>query len=566
MMEDNPGVCLVTADCIMLLSTLERLVCSGRVETVGSDTAEVVCEALSVTGDTMLLGELIMLDCCSKDEDRGGPLDVAIVESPSEGRTFRVELWLPVVGDGTDPAKEPTEAVTRMELTALVKELDRLEASDGSSDVWLGSWAEICVLDAADNTEVTSPPTDSDKPEASEAAAEVMLIPASTDVIRLESSGDTELDCGTNEDTKLEDVCGTETVVASPPIDERVESVAPAKGLNRPDGSSSVVLIPSVGIWVVDAADNTEVTSLPRELVKVETSERTAEVILVLASTDVITLDCSDNIELSCGSIEDTTLETVGKISVVILAPPRSVEVDEATESNEVACPSKELVRLDVGKSVGTEPLSIDLDMLDTSDKTELSTPFNEETMLEAVGRKVVVRSALSTAVEITEVVDSKEVSWPTELARLDASFVMAEAPSIGVERLEACDNTELSTPPMEEKMLEAVGRIVVVIPTPLIVVEITDPIDNNEVACSPAELDAPGRFVISEAPSIVLEILETSDDTELSKPLNDERTPEATGRLVTEVEVVGTSTEVTTVSVTEAITLLISDGRLLRI
>jgi hypothetical protein len=129
-----------------------------------------------------------------------------------------------------------------MELVAPVKELDRLETSDGSSDVWLGSWVGICGLDAADSTEVTSLPKNVGKPEAFEAAAEVMLIPASTDVIRLESPGNTELDCGPNEDNKLE------AVVLPPPIDERIESIAPAKELDRPDELSSVVLVPRAGI------------------------------------------------------------------------------------------------------------------------------------------------------------------------------------------------------------------------------------------------------------------------------------------------------------------------------
>jgi hypothetical protein len=92
MIEVNPGVCSRTADCVMLLSTLERLVCSGRVETVGLDTAEAVCESLSVIDETMLLRELIVLDCCSSDEDRGDPFDVTAFEGLSEGRTLSVEL------------------------------------------------------------------------------------------------------------------------------------------------------------------------------------------------------------------------------------------------------------------------------------------------------------------------------------------------------------------------------------------------------------------------------------------------------------------------------------------
>jgi hypothetical protein len=59
---------------------------------IGSDTLEAVCEALSVIDDTRLPRELIMLDSCSRDEERGDPLDVATVGSPTGGRTFRVEL------------------------------------------------------------------------------------------------------------------------------------------------------------------------------------------------------------------------------------------------------------------------------------------------------------------------------------------------------------------------------------------------------------------------------------------------------------------------------------------
>jgi hypothetical protein len=104
------------------------------------------------------------------------------------------------------------------------------------------------VLDAADNTEVTSLATDLDKLETSEAATEVMLVPASTDVIKLESSGNTELDCEPSEDNKLVVVGRAVAVVLSPSIDERMESVAPAKKMDGLDGSRSVVLLSSVGV------------------------------------------------------------------------------------------------------------------------------------------------------------------------------------------------------------------------------------------------------------------------------------------------------------------------------